>query len=259
MVKITIGNLAVMVLLRKLISEFNVLPRARLARKYLKGNGIEIGAQASPLKVPSHVTVKYLDVIRHNEILQKFPELDPKKIVHVDFVSDGFSLNGIVDAQFDFLIANHVLEHSPNPIGALVQWNRVLKPGGKIFCSVPRLDKHFDKGRALTTWEHLYQDYTLYLEGAEVEICQRNMDHYMEWLLISEPAIIKKPALNRELIEKRSLKLSENKEEIHFHTFDKGLTQSVFYNLQKVGLLDLKVLTILQTRVEIIVVVEKPL
>jgi phosphatidylethanolamine/phosphatidyl-N-methylethanolamine N-methyltransferase len=41
------------------------------------------------------------------------------------------------DNSFDRLIATHVLEHILNPVDALEEWNRVVKPGGIISISLP--------------------------------------------------------------------------------------------------------------------------
>jgi len=40
-------------------------------------------------------------------------------------------------ASFDRLIATHVLEHLPNPVQVLKEWNRVVKPGGIISIVLP--------------------------------------------------------------------------------------------------------------------------
>jgi SAM-dependent methyltransferase len=43
----------------------------------------------------------------------------------------------VEDGRFDRVLFNQVLEHLPEPGLALKELNRVLKPGGRIFCSVP--------------------------------------------------------------------------------------------------------------------------
>jgi phosphatidylethanolamine/phosphatidyl-N-methylethanolamine N-methyltransferase len=40
-------------------------------------------------------------------------------------------------ASFDRLIATHVLEHLPNPVQVLEEWNRVVRPGGLISIVLP--------------------------------------------------------------------------------------------------------------------------
>lgn len=41
------------------------------------------------------------------------------------------------DQSFDRLIATHVLEHIPNPVAALREWDRVVKPGGLLSIVLP--------------------------------------------------------------------------------------------------------------------------
>ncbi len=41
------------------------------------------------------------------------------------------------DASFDRLIATHVLEHMPNPVAVLQEWNRVVRKGGLISLVLP--------------------------------------------------------------------------------------------------------------------------
>ena len=41
------------------------------------------------------------------------------------------------DSSVDRLIATHVLEHLPNPVEVLIEWNRVVRPGGIISIVLP--------------------------------------------------------------------------------------------------------------------------
>ncbi|MDM8543036.1 methyltransferase domain-containing protein [Desulfococcaceae bacterium HSG9] len=202
--------------------------RERLARRYVKGCGLEIGALHCPLILPAGVSVKYVDWVSREESIKKFPELDTSEIVTVDYLDDGFLLFEIPQASQDFLIANHVLEHTPNPIQVLKNWTRVLKPGGILFISVPIAEECFDKGRSQTTIEHLIDDFELYnksvLPQAQTRIEQKNKEHLREWINISERNIFsdryadyKHPSF--EEIEKRIEAADMKNIEIHFHTF----------------------------------------
>lgn len=58
------------------------------------------------------------------------------------------------DNSFDRLIAAHVLEHIPNPVNVLKEWDRVVRPGGVISIVLPcdpgllwRLGRHFGPRR----------------------------------------------------------------------------------------------------------------
>ena len=41
------------------------------------------------------------------------------------------------DASFDVILCSEVFEHLPNPIGALAEFGRLLKPGGKLIITAP--------------------------------------------------------------------------------------------------------------------------
>jgi len=45
--------------------------------------------------------------------------------------------DGYHDESVDFIFLRHALEHSPYPIFSLMEYNRVLKQGGKLYIEVP--------------------------------------------------------------------------------------------------------------------------
>ena len=232
-------------------------PRIRLAGKYLSGSGVEIGALAAPLKLPRNASAKYIDIATREESIRKFPELNPNDIVKVDYISNGFTLAGVPSSQFDFLIANHVLEHSPDPIGTLVQWHRVLKPRGMLFVALPTLEDCFDCGRQLTPYQHMLDDYEIACKGRFSELVERNKSHYREWLAVSEPAILKRPALPPDQAEKRIQEMADKQEEIHFHTFNMESVKEVFSRLSTTILPGLGIMEIVADRNEIIIIAKK--
>ena len=74
------------------------------------------------------------------------------------------------DHSFDRLIATHVLEHLPDPVKVLREWNRVVRPGGVISIVLPcdpgllwRAGRHFGPRRNATKMGLPYD----YLEAAE--------------------------------------------------------------------------------------------
>jgi len=48
--------------------------------------------------------------------------------------------DGYYEESVDFIFLRHALEHSPYPIFTLMEYNRVLKQGGKIYIEVPAPD-----------------------------------------------------------------------------------------------------------------------
>ena len=153
------------------------LNRSLLSNKYLSGEGIEIGALHSPLQVNGSTKVKYVDRLTKPELQELYPELDAYEIVETDILDDGQHLNTIQDSSQDFVIANHFLEHCPNPLGALKTIYRVLKLGGVLFMALPDKRFTFDVERPVTDIDHVLRDFE---EGPEWS----KRGHYEEWVRI---------------------------------------------------------------------------
>jgi hypothetical protein len=127
-----------------------------LARKFLSGSGLEIGALNQPQRVPRLARVHYVDRMCTADLRLQYP--DVRGMVEVEHVEDGETLAGIADGSQDFLIANHFLEHARNPIGTLRRFAAVLRAGGAAFITVPDHRGTFDRRRPPTTIEHLLKD-----------------------------------------------------------------------------------------------------
>jgi predicted SAM-dependent methyltransferase len=62
---------------------------------------------------------------------------------YVDHVCNANDLAGFANDTFEQLYASHVVEHldyKDELLRTLVEWNRVLVPGGSVFISVPDMD-----------------------------------------------------------------------------------------------------------------------
>jgi ubiquinone/menaquinone biosynthesis C-methylase UbiE len=135
------------------------LDREFLADSFIRGQGIEIGALHMPLRVPRSAQVRYVDRFSAADLRLHYPELNDKEIVNVDIITDGERLDAIADATQDFVIANHFIEHCQNPIGAVLNMFRVLKPGGVLYLAIPDKRNSFDADRPVTPLAHLMRDY----------------------------------------------------------------------------------------------------
>ena len=61
------------------------------------------------------------------------------------------------DNSVDFVVSSHVIEHFPDPIKALREWYRVVKPGGYLYIIAPHKERTFDKDRDRTTLAELIE------------------------------------------------------------------------------------------------------
>lgn len=125
--------------------------RKRLARKYLRGSGIEFGAVDAPLELPRDVKVRYADV--------PDAKANYEHATTPDIVADIETMDCIDDRSVDFIVANHVLEHVENPLRAFQTIHRVLNLGGIAFIALPDKRFSFDRKRSITPIDHLIADY----------------------------------------------------------------------------------------------------
>jgi SAM-dependent methyltransferase len=65
------------------------------------------------------------------------------------------------EGRLDFLLASHVIEHMPDTIRALGEWDRALRAGGILFLIVPHRLRTFDRDRPRTDLRHHLADYAL--------------------------------------------------------------------------------------------------
>lgn len=184
------------------VAQMNV--RSALAGKYLAGDGLEIGALQKPLEVPPAARVRYVDRLTLEEARKEYPELDGAPLVTPDIIADAETLNGVPNDSADFFVANHVLEHLPNPLLALENWLRVLRPGGVLYVAVPDRANPLDRHRPVTPFSHLLESYAGLKCGDP---------HYTEYV---RSAFADRP----EVWEYMPLLLRSRNYAIHFHTFD---------------------------------------
>ena len=151
----------------------------RQAARFLQGKGIEIGGAHLPIPVDTRCCqIQYVDRMNAADIAALFPELEGYSIVETDVLCDvqhkGLGIFG--DETLDFVIASHLIEHLPNPLGFLKECQRVLRIGGVLYLVVPDKNFTFDRAREVTPLAHLVEDFK---QGArEVDEC-----HLEDWLL----------------------------------------------------------------------------
>jgi predicted SAM-dependent methyltransferase len=114
------------------------------------------------------------------------------------------------DSSLDFIAASHILEHMPDPIGALIAWWQALRPGGKLLLLVPDPATCPDRHRPVTTLEHLEWDH-------REPSTMRDLAHYREWARSWNGYIAEAD------VERRARALSAMGYAIHYHVFS-GVT-----------------------------------
>jgi len=77
---------------------------------------------------------------------------------HATLIADAHDLSALEDESVDFIASSHTIEHLVNPLLALKEWMRVLKPAGVMYAVVPHHLHTFDHKREITSLQHLVAD-----------------------------------------------------------------------------------------------------
>ncbi len=159
----------------------------RAVQGQLRGrNGIEVGGPSAVFRRwhlwPLYPVVGALDSFNFaTETIWSRPEtavcglngVTPRTPPGRDLVGEASEMTEIPSSAYDFLLASHVLEHVANPMKALHNWTRVVKPGGILVLIVPHRDGTFDHRRPITPLEHILSDFKKDIgEGDETHLSE---------------------------------------------------------------------------------------
>lgn len=95
-----------------------------VAEKYDKKGKklLDVGAEGSRYK-------KYFKKVRYYS-----QDVEQNEVASIDFVGDlNAGLKGVKAASFDYILCTQVLEHLQKPAKVFEEFNRLLKPGGRLF------------------------------------------------------------------------------------------------------------------------------
>ncbi|MEO7412905.1 MAG: methyltransferase domain-containing protein [Opitutaceae bacterium] len=145
-------------------------------------------------------------------------QFDPRRAPGTQWIREAADLNGIADGGYDFVLSSHCLEHLANPLRALREWRRVVKPKGHLVLILPDPQRTFDHRRAITTLEHLRKDFadgTAENDLSHVEEVLAKHDLHRDWR-----------AGSPENFRQRALRNPENRC-LHHHVFDLALIEAI--------------------------------
>ncbi len=185
--------------------------RIHLAR-HLFGEGIEIGALHRPLlPLPEAVKkVRYVDRKTKKELRQTYKELEQYRLVNVDIIGKAENLE-MESASQDFIIANHLIEHTEGTFQTLENFCRILRPGGILFMAVPDKRYTFDRFREPVSYEHLLHEY-------KHGFITSRREHYTDWVN-NVNVKHQKQDLTKIQREKKINQCLVDNQNIHFHTW----------------------------------------
>ncbi len=228
--------------MRKLLRRPNIyVVREQLAAKYLRGDGIEIGALNAPLPLPAGARARYVDCAPP-DVLRDTGYLNAPNIKTPDLIADVEMLIGIDDGSLDFVVANQVLEHVENPLRAMAAISRVLRSGGVAFISLPDKRFTFDRERSITPLSHVERDFR---EGPEWS----RHSHYRDYVA----NVDRVPNVEAQVAD-----YERRAQNIHFHVWDFPAMREMFEYAGSIPQIGLTVEYCQQNRSEGIFIMRKP-
>lgn len=213
---------------------------------------LEMGALSAPM-FPER-DVKYADVADPAELRRRQKARDrraQRPLVDVDYVCANGNFRDAISQRFDLVVANHVLEHVPNPIGWLEQVGSLLEPNGYVFLSIPDKRYTFDVMRRETTWVDLYRRY---LENATRPDFYDILDHlYFHkdvsaaelWAGTAESKLLRRRYAPGDAVQVAEGHARKDYADVHCHVFTRDSFVEAFAVLGELQLfeLDLKEVT----------------
>ena len=134
-----------------------------LAKIVYNKNGVEIGGISSSGNLIYTLT-KNLDNIIYSEdkiVITKNKKqyhYHPGKVGKV-IINDATNIESVKNNTYDYLYASHVLEHIANPIKALNEWLRIIKPDTYLILILPEKSRTFDRLRPISSFETILNQY----------------------------------------------------------------------------------------------------
>jgi predicted SAM-dependent methyltransferase len=162
----------------------NQLSRNDKLRKFCNissGVGLEIGPLSIPIVRKDEGIIYYVDRFSTEQLKEKYKSakwLEIGNIVPVDFIIEEISYEDIQSEvkTIDYIIASHILEHCPNPLGWLRCLAKIIQPKGIISLAIPDRRYTFDYYRRETT---LAQLLAYDLEGLTKPSIEQVLDCFM--------------------------------------------------------------------------------
>lgn len=162
-------------------------------------------------EVPVYRALGALDTLDYAETTLWSGGLKDRPRVRRRMIGEAGHLSDIDADVYDAVLASHVLEHLANPLGALAEWQRVVRPEGHVLLVLPHRDATFDHRRPVTTIEHLRAD-------AAAEMAEDDLTHLEEVLALHDLA--RDPgAPDPETFERRCRE-NPSMRGMHHHVFD---------------------------------------
>ncbi len=148
-----------------------------------EGRGIEVGPSHAPIAPKrSGYNVCIVDHADSKKLKEKYKDEDValENIEEVDFVWKGESYSELTGKTnfYDWIIASHVIEHTPNLVGFLNSCDEILNDSGVLSLAIPDVRFCFDHFRPISGLSKVldahFQNHTFHSSGSVTEF---NLNH----------------------------------------------------------------------------------
>lgn len=181
--------------------------RASIATAFLHGRGVEIGALTQPTDLSPDCEVLYYDRFPAHVLRTFYDHTGEGPLFEPDVLGNAETLEGLGAETFDFIIANHVVEHLEDPIAFLKSVASHLNIGGRAMLAAPDKRYTFDVSRPITPFRHLMVDH---FHGSH----HSRQDHFREYAKLTEGIA------DRDLGTRIAELDRADMHPIHFHVWD---------------------------------------
>lgn len=135
------------------------------------GTGLEIGALSTPVVRQQEGRIYYADFFPAHELVQTYQNVELRDVVEVHFLLNQTTYADIAQAvgPLDYVLASHVFEHVPDPLGWLRALSSLLRPGGIISLAMPDKRHTSEFFRDQTSLDQVLQYYRQALTRPSLE------------------------------------------------------------------------------------------
>jgi SAM-dependent methyltransferase len=152
---------------------------------------------------------------------------DERKSPGTQYAAEAADLSMIASDAYDVLLSSHMIEHTSNPIRVLLEWTRIVRPGGLQLIIVPNKELTFDHYRTTTTLKHVIDDF-------EANRDEDDLTHLNESVELNDYSMM---PFDQETFKSRAMNNLETRH-IHHHTFTLHLLRQLL-EYMKLDILEL--------------------
>ena len=188
--------------------------RLTIGNQYVRGSGFEIGAGAAPSHYEAITELTFIDKRDLSELETLFGGKVPYQVIDLETAQSRTK-----SSPADFVIAHHVLEHTPNPIHTLIEWFSLLRAGGRFFLSIPSDSSIWEAERIPTPIEHIVDDFLFERNGDDYESKGHVLSFIDQWTAVDPDSVWYAKDDVGQFVAVSLSELQRSEHDLHWHTY----------------------------------------